>query len=85
MNEQEWMGRIEEKIDNLSDSLTCVNVSLTDTTNRLFKDNGRECIQTKVNRHDDTVKSLVWAVRAVVGAVITAIASVVTYALRGGQ
>ena len=38
---------------------------------RLFKDNGTVSIQTRIERHEQTLKVLLWATSIVVGTVLT--------------
>ena len=40
---------------------------------RLFKDNGTLCIQTRVDRHEQVLKILLWATSVVGGALLTSV------------
>ena len=54
-----------------SESSRQVLEKLDSIEKRLFKDNGTVSIQTRIERHEQTLKVLLWATSIVVGTVLT--------------
>ena len=63
---RETERRICEKIDVLT-------LDIKDVKDRLFKDNGNPCLQTKVDRNTRWVSSVTWCFGVLFAAVISAI------------
>ena len=49
---------------------------------RLFHDNGTLSIQTRIDRHDQVIRALLWAVSVVGGAILVSAVSVVVMLVR---
>jgi len=49
----------------------CILEKLESIERRLFKDNGTLSIQTRIERHEQILKVLLWVTSIVVGAVLT--------------
>ena len=54
------------------ESSRCVLEKLDSIEKRLFRDNGTLCIQTRIDRHEQILKVLLWTTSIVVGAFLTA-------------
>ena len=50
----------------------CVLDKLDSIERRLFKDNGTVSIQTRIERHEQILHGLLWALSIIVGTVLTA-------------
>ena len=49
---------------------------------RLFRDNGTISIQTRIDRHEQVIRALLWAVSVVGGAILVSAVSVVVMLVR---
>ena len=49
---------------------------------RLFRDNGTISIQTRIDRHEQVIRALLWAVSVVGGAILISAVSVVVMLVR---
>lgn len=66
----------------MSDRIDAIFEKLDSMDKRLFHDNGGECLQTKINRHDDWIKAQKsiqrWLVTLVAGALILSCLNMIT-------
>ena len=49
---------------------------------RLFRDNGTLSIQTRIDRHEQVIRALLWAVSVVGGAILVSAVSIVVMLVR---
>jgi len=49
---------------------------------RLFRDNGTLSIQTRLDRHEQVIRGLIWALSVVGGAVLTTLVALVVAAVK---
>jgi len=60
------------------DKFTDVILKLDSLNNRLFVDNGTECLQSKINRHDKLLTTMTWAL----GIAYVTLLSIMGYSIR---
>lgn len=49
---------------------------------RLFRDNGTLSVQTRLDRHEQVIRGLIWALSVVGGAVLTTLVALVVTAVK---
>lgn len=49
---------------------------------RLFRDNGTLSVQTRLDRHEQVIRGLIWALSVVGGAVLTTLVALVVVAVK---
>jgi hypothetical protein len=59
-----------------------VLAKLTSIENRLFHDNGRLSIQTRLDRHEQVIRCILWALMVIGGALLTSMVALMVYILK---
>ncbi|HBA86321.1 MAG TPA: hypothetical protein DCZ95_19750 [Verrucomicrobia bacterium] len=65
-----------------SESTDKILEKLESIEKRLFRDNGTISIQTRIDRHEQVIRALLWAVSVVGGAILISAVSVVVMLVR---
>ena len=71
MNEEQTKGLIEklyEKMDSIE--------------KRLFRDNGTLSVQTRLDRHEQVIRGLIWALSVVGGSLLATFVAMVVFAIK---
>ena len=66
----------------LGDRIREICEKLESIERRLFRDNGTLSVQTRLDRHEQVIRGLIWALSVVGGAVLTTLVSLVVLALK---
>ena len=65
-----------------SDNTGQILEKLESIDKRLFRDNGTLSIQTRIDRHEQVIRALLWAVSVVGGAILVSAVSIVVMLVR---
>ena len=65
-----------------SDNTGKILEKLESIDKRLFRDNGTLSIQTRIDRHEQVIRALLWAVSVVGGAILVSAVSIVVMLVR---
>lgn len=66
----------------LADRIREICEKLESIERRLFRDNGTLSVQTRLDRHEQVIRGLIWALSVVGGAVLTTLVSLVVVAIK---
>ena len=66
----------------LGDRIREICEKLESIERRLFRDNGTLSVQTRLDRHEQVIRGLIWALSVVGAAVLTTLVSLVVLALK---
>ena len=66
----------------LGDRIREICEKLESIERRLFRDNGTLSVQTRLDRHEQVIRGLIWALSVVGGAVLTTLVSLVVVTIK---
>ena len=75
-------GACDKKHDELRLMIRIISDDLKKLNNRLYIDNGSTSIQTRLDRHEQVIRSIIWSLRIIGTAVIVASLSLIWAAIK---